>query len=993
MPPRVARSSIASSKPTTARKKNQKRTLNALSIAAAQNPESHKVRQHRLGEAEDDAPRRKRQRLADDDEGDEDGEVQVSNPRKKVAKGRFDELDIESGSDSEGNSWMMGHVGDEDDEDLDSDEAFGSSDEERFEGFTFRGSSGLKQKKKPRRKVELAEDGEAGLDLDEGEDVDGEEDDDESLGEDAVDLATALDQYEESEDEEPQASKRKRRLDNEGDHGSDFGGFSDEAGEDDETSDFSMSDADDDADANQLSKLQDLISSLDAESASAGKKRRGVDVHESSAPSDYGLTASTKLKIEDLLPTVTDPRLKKSLKIISSDKPSKRSGIPGKLEAPLPKRQQDRLNRTAANEKAKETLERWVDTVKHNRRAEHLQFPMKAPQDAAEPLGTNKLLPTSSSAPLTDLESTIQDILQQSGLASTNGRSDEDQIRAFEELQTNKMPVEEVLARRAELRKARDLLFREEIRAKRIKKIKSKSYRRVHRKERERAAQQEKDAFAAAGIDNSEDERERNDRRRAEERMGAKHRESKWAKGIKQTGRAAWDDDARAGVTEMARRNEELRRRIEGKDIRDEEDDKGTDISSEESEDDEELDINGGEARRLQRQLRRAGGSDSADESTTKLGSMKFMQRAEAARKAQNDEDIERMRRELAGEETPSDEEEEKPVGRRILGPTPKTSDTPVTRSARDEFEERFGSEDEDEVDIVLGDDTPAAPSAYGKGRANGHKIDAAAKKVSLSGRNGLHKSAPQKELMDDSENPWLVGPIKKSRGSKDLANGEGAQLTLDTLQANGVSTQKKKSKPVQAARETEAPADADGWTTVTYKNQNGTNSNDSDESDGETHKPFVLRNDDLVAKAFAGDAVVADFSKGKAATAIDQDEKVIDNTLPGWGSWTGAGISKREKARAKNRFVTKQEGVRAADRKDARLKHVVINEKRVKKNAKYLASQLPHPFESREQYERSLRLAVLPEVVTKETLQDFTKPRVLIKPGAVIRPLEKPLL
>ncbi|KAJ9635206.1 hypothetical protein H2199_008692 [Coniosporium tulheliwenetii] len=981
MPARLARSSVSASRPTTARKKNQKRTLNALSIAAAQNPESHKVRQHRLGEAEDDAPRRKRQRIADDDEEDEDGEAHALNARRlqpKKAKGRFDELDIESGSDSEGNNWTMGQVGEEDDEDLDSDEAFGSSDEERFEGS----GSNQQKKKKTRRRAEIGEDGEAGLDLDEGEDMDREEgDDDESLGEDAVDLATALDQYEESEDERPQASKRKRRTDAGSDHGSDFEGFSNQEVDDGEASDFSMSDADDDADANQLSKLQDLISSLDAESASAGKKHRGVDIHESSAPSDYGLTASTKLKIEDLLPTVTDPRLKKSLKILSSDKPSKRSGIPGKLEAPLPKRQQDRLNRTAANEKAKETLERWVDTVKHNRRAEHLQFPMKAPQDAAEPLGTNKLLPTSSTAPLTDLESTIQDILQQSGLASTNGKSEEDQIRAFEELQTNKMPVEEVLARRAELRKARDLLFREEVRAKRIKKIKSKSYRR-----------QEKDAFAAAGVDNSEDERERNDRRRAEERMGAKHRESKWAKGVKQTGRAAWDDDARAGVTEMARRNEELRRRIEGKDVRDEEDDEGTEISSEESEDDEELDINGSGARRLQRQLRRAGDNGIADESTTKLGSMKFMQRAEAARKAQNDEDIERMRRELAGEETPSDEED-KSVGRRIFGPTPKVSDASIRRTARNEFEEKSGSEDEDEVDIVLDDDTPAAPSANGKGRANGHKIDAAAKKVSLSGRNRSQKSAPQKESVDDSENPWLVGPVKKSRSSKDLPNGEGAQLTLNTSQANGVSKQKKNSRPAQVAGETEAPADADGWTTVTYKNQNGTNSDESDKSDGETHKPFVLRNDDLVAKAFAGDAVVADFEKEKKATAVDQDEKVIDNTLPGWGSWTGAGISKREKARAKNRFVTKQEGVRAADRKDAKLKHVIINEKRVKKNAKYLASQLPHPFESKEQYERSLRLAVLPEVVTKETLQDFTKPRVLIKPGAVIRPLEKPLL
>jgi U3 small nucleolar RNA-associated protein 14 len=49
-----------------------------------------------------------------------------------------------------------------------------------------------------------------------------------------------------------------------------------------------------------------------------------------------------------------------------------------------------------------------------------------------------------------------------------------------------------------------------------------------------------------------------------------KHRESKWAKGIKATGRAAWDQDALDGVTEMARRNEELRRRFEGMTIRDE---------------------------------------------------------------------------------------------------------------------------------------------------------------------------------------------------------------------------------------------------------------------------------------------------------------------------------------------------------------------------------------------------------------------------------------
>lgn len=60
--------------------------------------------------------------------------------------------------------------------------------------------------------------------------------------------------------------------------------------------------------------------------------------------------------------------------------------------------------------------------------------------------------------------------------------------------------------------------------------------------------------------------------------------------------------------------------------------------------------------------------------------------------------------------------------------------------------------------------------------------------------------------------------------------------------------------------------------------------------------------------------------------------------------------------------------------------------------NAKYLAPALPHPFETRQQYERSLRVPVGPEWTTKETFQAATKPRVLMKQG-IIAPMEKPLL
>jgi U3 small nucleolar RNA-associated protein 14 len=56
------------------------------------------------------------------------------------------------------------------------------------------------------------------------------------------------------------------------------------------------------------------------------------------------------------------------------------------------------------------------------------------------------------------------------------------------------------------------------------------------------------------------------------------------------------------------------------------------------------------------------------------------------------------------------------------------------------------------------------------------------------------------------------------------------------------------------------------------------------------------------------------------------------------------------------------------------------------------MATQLPHPFETKAQYERSLRLPIGPEWSTKETLQNATKPRVMIKQG-IIKPMEKPII
>jgi U3 small nucleolar RNA-associated protein 14 len=983
MPARVARSSVGNAKPTNARKKSQKRTLDAYSIASHSAPDTYKVRQHRLGESVGE-PRQKRRRLQDDEEADDDEEpasnarrLQQKTVTKKTGTGSRGGLDEETdeGSDSEGNEWRMGgHIGDESDSDLDSDEAFGESDEERFEGFTFRGSStsgpSKKKKKRPQPTSEM--------DLDEGGDSD-EEDSASDFGDEGVDLATMLD--EDNEDDLMQTEEK--HADEDSDEESD-----DE--EEEESEDDESEDDDEEDDATKLSKLQDLVASLNKDNPEKRIGGRAQDAHESQEPSAYGLSASQKLKISDLLPTVTDPALRKSLKLLTAERTTKRSGIPGKLDAPLPKRQQDKLDRTAATQETKKTLDRWRDTVIQNRRAEFLQFPLADP-NAIEAVGTQKMLPIQQDKPANELESAIQNILEESGLSNKKKQGqEEDQLQQFEELQMNKIPVEEVIARRAELRKARELLFREEVKAKRVKKIKSKAYRRVHRKERERAEAAERDYLVAEGIEDV-DEKETQDRRRAEERMGTKHKDSKWSKAMKKSNRSVWDEDAREGLIDMARRNEELRRRIDGKDVHDRESD-DSDISISDD-DDEEFDDDELEKARLSKKIDKLGAKDGEK---SKIGNMAFMLRAEASRKAQNDEDIESLRKELADEDGESEEEADASVGRAIFGPKPtQGTANPFKAAPRGELEEnkdldeQDNHQDEAEVEIKVGAqaDTKPAPQS---------------RKSRSFLQNAQKVVADVDEPKEPEENAWLTGTSKSKKKNKKAADEEMLDLSKAAPEpaaakpaAAGKKSQVKKQTVKPAANETAAPSTG-GWETVKYDN-------DQEEADAEEDNrvnPMLSSKDNQALfhqRAFAGDDVAVEFEAEKDAQVEDEGDKVESTFLPGWGTWTGTGLSKaarkQNKRMAHNPLHKKvTEGVKAANRKDAKLNNVIISEAQQRKGKKYLASTLPHQFEKREQYERSLRVPVGPEWTTKETFQRNTRPRVVVKQG-IIAPMEKPLL
>lgn len=120
---------------------------------------------------------------------------------------------------------------------------------------------------------------------------------------------------------------------------------------------------------------------------------------------------------------------------------------------------------------------------------------------------------------------------------------------------------EEVAERRLELRRNRDLMFRAEIKAKRIAKIKSKAYRKIQKKERVKQAEKLKE-MGIGDID-EEEERLKAEAERAKERATLKHKSTgKWANSMRN--RAELDEDKRKELQEMYDRGEKLKRKIAG---------------------------------------------------------------------------------------------------------------------------------------------------------------------------------------------------------------------------------------------------------------------------------------------------------------------------------------------------------------------------------------------------------------------------------------------
>jgi U3 small nucleolar RNA-associated protein 14 len=216
----------------------------------------------------------------------------------------------------------------------------------------------------------------------------------------------------------------------------------------------------------------------------------------------------------------------------------------------------------------------------------------------------------------------------------------EEDLQKTEEMKMNHLSVEEVASRRAEIMKTRELLFRAEMKAKRVAKIKSKTYRRLKRREKDRHLGEERDS------DDPEASLKR-EAERAKERATLRHKSTgKWAKAMGRRGEM--DADQRQDMAEMLERGEKLRQKIQG----------SKDTSDSEDDDRDGEDLSQLRARAFDELAKLKHDDSVAAKSKGKsVFDMKFMQDAAAREQREVDQQVEDLMKDLQDLDAPANED------------------------------------------------------------------------------------------------------------------------------------------------------------------------------------------------------------------------------------------------------------------------------------------------------------------------------------------------
>eukprot|EP00049_Salpingoeca_infusionum_P006711 m.110401 g.110401 ORF g.110401 m.110401 type:complete len:992 (-) comp13402_c0_seq1:224-3199(-) len=832
----------------------------------------------------------------------------------------------------------------------------------------------------------------------------------------------------------------------------------------------------DDSDAEE--RHQQLL----ADFASVGKKHVFRSVrHETGDAELSNIRTAQSVSLQDLVGTLGEDvtgvgAVKKRLEKLKSKEKEL------KVHRQLSTGESNAITREVVYKKTKGDLDKWMPVVTANRKKEHLSF---VPTSGTKALKASNTILTATFRPKPGLEAQVQAALVESQVIEQKDKA----LTKAEQLAMEELDPEEVKERMSELARYKALNSYFEAKHRRMKKIKSRSYRKIRRKAKQSASANAEDLLDV-DPETAIEMLKKQERKRAEERLTLRHRnQGKWAK--RMLTRGAVDVATRQALGEQMQQNRELLKKATMVESSDEDPDQ--DLKEGASDIDEEEDLPSALST-LETEL--GGTFDEKmkqDSEHPGLHNMKFMRKAFEKKQAEAQKALEALRAELAGDGTAVAKVGGEASGKRLFSPATwksteeddgedgeevdesklrKTRSTAVrvnkgivieagpstrtrTRSmaaasklvVADEDDEANLSEDDSDAEHIplgaadaltkagSGSDDEAEDGALdsdasadkqsneGDGDSAGEASDDGEERIATSEdrvvtRNGS-KGTPSSNLTKAKvDNPWLTASAGGSgTGKRNVAGATPAMVlsSTSTQQEKRLAKLQRKRLTTGSGADASSVPDAvkehvSGNGGVSVAPSTGTGVDESLLVDAQEAKPkkgkkgknstaagyggSQQRMDlqkgseeqlELIRDAFAGDNVVEeDFAAEKEALVDAQTIKDEDVTLPGWGTWGGNGLATTF---PKKRIVKK--APEQAPRRDGKLKNVIINEKTDKKLQKRLVANVPFPFKTMDQFERSVRAPVGREWATDKVHRQSIRPKIETEAGAIIAPMK----
>ena len=250
-------------------------------------------------------------------------------------------------------------------------------------------------------------------------------------------------------------------------------------------------------------------------------------------------------------------RLEKSLK-----KLEKSEGDARLIDTPEEQVERDARERQLAEEGVRKDLDKWNPTMHQNRKKEFSKYPLQEPDPVQKPTTSNAGITAVATNPM---EAEIAGLLNESGLRSSADAEKEVTSADFVKLQNEvyELVDKDQDASSQTVQRLKSVLAYEHDKKKRVKKIKSKTYRRMVRKEKEKARDKKLELLALVDPEAAlKKKKEEMLKLRAEERLTQRHKnKSQWIKHMKAM--AKFDPDAKAAMAGQNKMHQSLMKKMD----------------------------------------------------------------------------------------------------------------------------------------------------------------------------------------------------------------------------------------------------------------------------------------------------------------------------------------------------------------------------------------------------------------------------------------------